>query len=265
MKLDFKAPKLNEKYLEDVNNYDIKVAYCKSFAREITECVDIAFLLFNVVSGEKRKLGNASFVELISKIYDIKLEYKDYLKILSNYYNKNFVAFTNIHTLMVKKVVRDVYGEQVVDEVLSFYKVAYTDDALIMDRYNYSVMELRKLVEEKKIVIVEEMTTDCFLNSRDYAKREEYQHFDVFPLEHCKCEDSIFNQVTLKYIKSNINKSKTREGLLLYLKSMKNQIYNIKENEKRENALGLVAKSCIDSVYSRRYLAKIESLIRNVR
>ena len=43
-----------------------------------------------------------------------------YLKILSNFYNKNFVAFTNIHTLMVKKVTRDVYGEEESFEVLSF-------------------------------------------------------------------------------------------------------------------------------------------------
>ena len=113
--------------------------------------------------------------ELLSKIYSISLDKEDYLKMLSKYNNKNYTYIYKMPTTMTFEDIITEYDAGDFNSSIQLFQVYYViaaSDNLKFD-YNkiYSKEEIRNLLSDKSIVILNE-ESEAFYKEKDFVQEE---------------------------------------------------------------------------------------------
>ena len=119
-------------------------------------------IINDLVNKEFKKLSDQEFYDLLCKVYSISLTEEDYLKILSKRNNKKYNRFTEIGTCMTfndtateGRVKNFSYWKQLYQVR---YIVAVSEDINIEYDSILRKKDIKKMVEDKSIVIVERKT-----------------------------------------------------------------------------------------------------------
>lgn len=224
MNIEFHRPNVYDIFF---NNLTRSSSYIKHLLRD-----DIQNVLKNVeiaeqLTGESAtSLSDEEYTKMLYSICSISLTEQDYLKILSQALGNTFVSYTTIETTMTRNITAtegrgnsfDYWNEEVGTE----FDIAYAQNANIDTEHSYSVEELKKLIAEKRIVLLKEKDVHDSLPE----KAEEYESFetlDLFTIPYGKH----FPDIYYKYIRENINGAKIKKALKSYLKVFENEMHEI--------------------------------------
>lgn len=128
------------------------------------------------------ELSNEEFFKLLVSIYSIRLDMKDYLKLFSKKYNKQYNRVTKIPTNMTL-IDRATEGHgRSFDWWDQLYQVEY-DAAISNDTdfdYNkvYSKKEIEKLVSDKTIILLKQENSPIQKKDVDFNE-ESFQYFPI--------------------------------------------------------------------------------------
>ena len=119
-------------------------------------------IIDDLVNKDLKKLSDEEFYDLICKVYSISLTEEDYLKILSKRNNKKYNRFTEIGTFMTfTDTATEGHGRD-----FSWWKqlyqvryiIAVSEDTEIEYDSVLRKNDIKKMVEDKSIVIIERKT-----------------------------------------------------------------------------------------------------------
>ena len=203
----------------------------------VEEIIDGAEACLKMIS-DRKKLTNKEFYDLLLKFAFISnWNTYDCYKVLELAYNMNFVGDTVIKTTMhAIHQKTEGHGRSFSwwnEEVRINFKVAYTKDFKVDYEHAYSVDELRRLIDEKKILIISERSSDC--DEKNY-KKEKYQRFDK-PYDDYSWKNDFFGETgkyypyTLRYIRSKLNKEKFLKLFKGHLENANKEIYEATHEE----------------------------------
>lgn len=209
MKLTLKNITLNKDTLEDINKGNIDTT---KYVNYISTCLDNA----NYLIKEKiRDLDDLELYNALSKIFNIELEEKDLLKILSKKNNKHYLYYLTINTNMV-----DEDGKMTILKGIATKNVPYTDRNVplktirkIINSYDFIVTEITKVKPIEKLAKpekYEEYETSSF--TLDFNQDEDLFAYKIALLRQETKDNSvlkrILNQIE-QYIKELIYQAKS--------------------------------------------------------
>lgn len=214
----------------------------------------------------RKNLTDRQFFNDLQNVFDVTLDNNDILNILSTSYKKKFIGFKTITTSMVSTVTHSEGFGHSFDwwegDVQTIYKVAYTEDANITDRI-YTVSDIKTLLKENRIVIVNEDVADC---DNKLEKEEEYHHFKVINIENFLFESSQFYDASTKYIRSKIKTKKLMEYLGNYLDELLSEIDYLKGFLDSNDYLDReTATKCLKRLEEYGHLTKLETLNNGIQ
>lgn len=185
----------------------------------ILELIDGAESYMKMIQN-RRSFKDKEFFDNLLKIAFINdFNENDCLHVLELVHNLKFVGFGRIKTTM-KSTVRKTEGRGKSfdwwEEIVGVdYKILYTKDFTIDNDHIYTISEIKKLLEEKKIVIVSEEERSLAWYS-DIFTSEEYYGFD-YAYDRCDMEHKFLDKTgefylyTLKYIRKSVKRKKLIE------------------------------------------------------
>lgn len=140
------------------------------FKTKVQEYINI---LKKVTESDFDKLTDKELYELLSKVYSITLDEKDYLKMLSKYNDKNYTFIHRIPTTMTfTSRATEGHGRSFDwgDQLYQVYYLAATSDTFKFD-YNktYSKEEIKKLLSDKSIAILKQ-AEEAINDSQNFVK-----------------------------------------------------------------------------------------------
>lgn len=184
-----------------------------------------------------KDVDDLTFYEALNKVSNIILEKKDYLEILSIIHNNSYQDFIEITTKMVGRF----YSEK---EKYISYIGAYSLGVKIDPLYFYSKEEIKKLLKEKKLLLVEEIKNDFAILENDSQfllnQKEEYEELPLFNLATLNTE----NKDVLSYIRSNVDIEEIRKSFNEYSENLKLKINN-------ELNKGIVSNTNLERSYAK--------------
>ena len=213
--------------------YDGKKADFSETNSGVKELIDGAESCMKMIS-DRKNLTNQEFYHLLLKFAFIS-DWNDYdcHKVLELAYNMNFVGDAVIKTTMHTTVQKtDGHGRDFSwwnEEIGIDFKVAYTKDFKVDYEHTYSIEEIKKLIDEKKILIISEEERSLSWDKKNY-KKEEYQRFDYayddLNWEHRFFDDTgKFYPYTLRYIRSKVSKKVLLKLFKEHLEHANREIY----------------------------------------
>ena len=142
-------------------------------------------ILKEVVESDFDILTDKELYELLSKIYDISLDDKDYLKMLSIYNDKKYRFICRIYTTMTfKDRATEGHGRSFDwwEQLYQVYYLAAISDKFEFD-YNktYSKEEIKKLLADKSIVLLKRKA-EAINGNIDFIK-EEYESIPMINID----------------------------------------------------------------------------------
>lgn len=157
--------------------------------------------LKEVVESDFDKFTDNELYELLSKIYVIALDEEDYLKMLSNYNNKQYTFIYRIPTTMtLTRRTTEGHGRSFDwwNQLYQVYYLAATSETFEFD-YNktYSKAEIKKMLFDKSIVILKqyEETID---SDQDFVE-ENYESIPTLDIDIESYSDNISQFVLNNY------------------------------------------------------------------
>lgn len=230
MQIDFIEPILSDIFYHSNTYNDSYVAdlLLKQTNAYIKKAEDVCYLL------SKNRVSDKDFGKIIENVSYIDLNSNDYLAIFKIALQKVFVGYATLHTSMVRHVFApekqkdsfDYFGEDVGID----FRVAYSIDCSIDYDKEYTVQELRQLLKENKIVIIEEMETRQLP-----VKSEKDGSLPIINLEHIPHRNDKFRDAYLKYLRRQIDHNFLRSSLDSYLHYLKREINQILAYQRLDN------------------------------
>lgn len=226
MHIDFEVPNIEHAFYDDLYSSVKKSEVIKKIEEYLKRAEEVKEIV-----SKNSKINNEDLVSLLSNsLSEITLDYEDYLKILTNANGKEYIGFATIKTTMVRKVVlTEGYGDSFdfwEDLVYTKYKIIYSSDICIKNEHYYSIKELKKMIKNKNIIIIEEQEKE--LDTR-MKKTEDYRSFDILNFKDFLDPENSLYSYTIDYIKIKI--SLLRKKLRKYLKKLNSEINDIIKNK----------------------------------
>lgn len=225
---------LNEVTLEeDVFSYIGRTSASKVFQENIKKEI---MMINRLLNSNLEKLSNRDFYNLISEFYDVTLEEDDYLDIISKMYNKKFTKFVEIGTYMTFEDIKsEKYGRKS-DWWRQLYQIKYivvvSEDIDIKPDSIFKKADIKKLIKNNKIVIIERKTVAI-------NEKLKYNEKPVaFPMTKFNCsysddgmygniEDNEYFPVIISILRKKFTKEKIIIDMKNYLRDLQLQINTI--------------------------------------
>ena len=185
-------------------------------------------MLKEVVESDFGKFTDNELYELLSKIYVITLDEEDYLKMLSNYNNKQYTFIYRIPTTMtLARKTTEGHGRSFDwwNQLYQVYYLAATSETFEFD-YNktYSKAEIKKMLSDKSIVILKqyEETID---GDQDFVE-ENYESIPTLDIDIESYSDNISQFVLNNYslFGELLRKKFTKQTVLKDVKKIINEL-----------------------------------------
>ena len=213
--------------------YDGKKVDFSEINSSVEKLIDGAESCMKMIS-DRRNLTNKEFYDMLLKFAFIT-NWSDYdcYKVLGLAYNMNFVGDAVIKTTMHATVQKtEGHGRDFSwwnEEVGINFKVVHTKDFKVDYKHTYSVEEIKKMIDEKKILIISEEERSLAWDEKNY-KKEKYQRFDYayddYSWKHRFFDETgKFYPYTLRYIRSKVNKKTLLKLFKEHLEHTNREIY----------------------------------------
>lgn len=220
-------------------DYDLYTSIHNASEKEIFErfrkiLKDYIDIIDNLVNQDFKKLSDEEFYDLLCKVYDISLMEDDYLKIISKRNGKKYNKFSEIGTFMgFTDVAREGHGRD-----FSWWKqlyqiryaIAVAEDTEIEFNSAFLKEDIKKMIENKSIVIIERLLKPV---SSDFEVREtveemplmnlNYQYFKVYS---GRMGGSIIKDENFSIVVSMLRKKFTKKRILKDMRDYVEELQN---------------------------------------
>lgn len=184
----------------------------------------------------RNNLSNKDFYDKLNQFAYISCwDEVDCYKVLELAYDTKFLGETVISTTMHTNVQKkEGHGHDFSwwnEEIGIDLRIIYSKDFNIEYDHFYTVEEIKKLIDEKKVVIISIMERDLSLGEENY-KKESYQifncAFDDYDMQYeFFNEGGKFYKYTLMYIKEKLTTEKLKELFSNHLKHTNSEVHDI--------------------------------------
>lgn len=185
---------------------------------------------------DREDLTDKEYVELLKKVFYIEIGREDEIKILSNYYGKEYHRSSLMRTSMFKKkenynpkhrVFRDSYN--------IVYDVIYTPKVRVYPFNHYTTSQIDEYLEDSEMIIVgkkeEEMRSDVRL-----SLEEEYKDYGVHEIGNVLDENNIYFDTACAYLRSRFNKQIFMHYIKMYTEYIKECLGYLELHATRDRA-----------------------------
>ena len=268
----------------DAERYDIKLmeetyAYAgrasdeenaEEFKTQIKKYISI---LKEVIESDFDKLDDKALYELLTKIYDIRIDEKDYLNILSKYNNKKYTRFCTLPTsITFYDTKTEGRGTNHFDFWEQLYQVCYvvaiSDDFKYDYNKTYSKEEIKKFITDKSIIILKEKSRD--IDDSLCPVKEEYEvipslRIDIYDYGHNKF---ILNNLNLlgDILREKFTKKKVLKDVRKTINDLNDEMKSIfDDTQLNDYYYSGIAKVCKEWYGSSEEKAEYEELQKQVK
>ena len=184
--------------------------------------------------NNRRKISDKDFYSMLNEFAYIS-DWNDYdcYNVLEMAYNTKFAGYATINTTMHTTIQKTAgHGRDFSwwdEEVGVNFKILYTEDFNVDYEHFYTINEIKKLVAEKKIIIVSERQRNLAWEEYNY-KKEKYQAFN-YAYNYYSMQYEFFNEggkfykYTLKYIKKKLNSRQLKKLFSEHLDHVEGEVY----------------------------------------
>ena len=215
------------------NFYDYGKINLSEINSGVEELINGAESCLSMITSE-RELTDEQFYESLLKFAFIT-EWSEYdcYHVLELAHNLKFVGDEVIKTTMHANVQKtEGHGRNFSwwdEEVGIDFRILYTEDFIVDYEHFYTIEEIKKLINDKKIIIVSEEKRNLAWDEKNY-KEENYQRFDYayddYSMKHEFFDkNGKFYPYTLKYIRSNFDKKELIKLFKEHLDHSNREIY----------------------------------------
>lgn len=184
--------------------------------------------------NNRRKISDKDFYSMLNEFAYIG-DWDDYdcYNVLEMAYNTKFAGYDTINTTMHTTVLEtEGHGRDFSwwdEEIGVDFKILYTKDFEVDYEHFYTIEEIKKLIAEKKILIVSEEERSLAWEEDNY-KKEKYQRFDYaydeYNIKHEFFDETgKFYKYTLKYIKKKLNSRQLKKLYSEHLDHVECEVY----------------------------------------
>jgi len=199
----------------------------------------------------------------------------DYYRVIEIANNQTYKAIGTIMTTMHSKYIKNEgrgrdFGYYNVETGINF-RILYTEDAKIDFGHFYTIEEITRLIEEKRIVIIceeernlsyddeyvveEYYAFDCVFNDNVSRTISEINNYEFFH------KDGKFYEYTLKYIKQTVDRKELLKIFKEYLGHVNGEINSvIKAYYGNDGAWGIVCGECTKEFNDKGYVKRLQRL-----
>lgn len=144
-----------------------------------------------IAEADLNQLSDEEYYQLLTQIYSITLDKKDYLEIFSELYNKEYTNFYLIATKMTLEDTETTGYHHSFDWWKQLYQVYYIIAATskMAENKNFSKNEMKKMLQNNEIVILCEKTKPVEESDLDF-KQESYEKLPSLNFELLEKKDS---------------------------------------------------------------------------
>lgn len=239
--------------VEDVlanNSYASKEVNTDIFKTKIKAYINA---LKEVVESDFDKLTDKELYELLSKIYVITLDERDYLKMLSTYNNNYYTFILRMPTTMTfTSRATEGYGKSFDwwDQLYQIYYLVATSDTFEFD-YNkiYSKEEIKKLLSDKSIIILKQ-EEEAIDGNQNFVK-ESYEPIPTLDIDIKSYGDNISQFVLNNYslfgqlLRKKFTKKNVLKDVKIIMGDLNDEIQEIFSNaQSKEQVYSSIAIMC---------------------
>ena len=184
--------------------------------------------------NNRRKIEDKDFYSMLNEFaYIGGWDEYDCYNVLEIAYNTKFAGYATINTTMHATVQKtEGHGRDFSwwnEEIGVDFKILYTKDFEVDYEHFYTIEEIKKLIAEKKILIVSEEERSLAWEEDNY-KKEKYQRFDYayddYSMKHEFFDETgKFYKYTLKYIKKKLNSRQLKKLYSEHLDHVEGEVY----------------------------------------
>lgn len=247
--------KINITLAEDTYAYIYRASEkenSETFKEQVKKYIDT---IDNLVNADFSKLSDEEFYDLLCKIYNISLEEKDFLEIISKRNNDKYDRFVEIGTYMTfsstnteGKGKNFSWWEQLYQ---IRYIVAVAEGCWNIDNDSiFSKEDIKNMIDDKSIVIIAKK--DKPLNSKPNFKSEDVQNF---PLMNLNFSNSLFGMygsihkdenfsVVVSMLRKRFTKRRILKDMRDYVEELQCQIDRVLFKNSDDYAYNEIAKLC---------------------
>ena len=170
----------------------------EEFKREVKNYIST---INEIVEVDFDRLTDKELYELLTKVYNIYLDDKDYLEMLSKRYNKEYIRFYRIPTtLTFYDIKKEGYGNnfswwQQLYQV--YYDVVAINDVNFDYNKIYSKDEIKEMVNTKNVVILKQELEEI-LDNPEFEK-EEYEKLPILDIDINGCGNNMSQFIINNY------------------------------------------------------------------
>ena len=218
-----------------------------------------------LLNSDLSKMDNVSFIKVLNNLYEIELSERDYMKIYSDIYNKNYHGIQKIQTTMKHHVMREIgegkeYTRYYEDVLISYY--ALVDEKTILDeKHRYTFNELKKMVDNKDILLLKENEEDIL--GKEHYLTEEYYFLGCYDLFESKYEGSAYFPYYVNFLKERFKDKRILNDTKEYLLEFKKQVSSILNNNSNIN-YQIVSQRIVDLLNESNVFKDYEKILLKV-
>ena len=154
----------------------------EEFKREVKKYIST---IKEIVEVDFDRLTDKELYELLTKVYNIYLDDKDYLEMLSKRYNKEYTRFYRIPTTFTfydtKQEGHGINFSWWPQLYQIYYNVVATNDVNFECNKIYTKDEIKEMVDTKNIVILKQESEEI-MNNPEFEK-EEYEELPILDID----------------------------------------------------------------------------------
>ena len=219
-----------------------------------------------LLNSDLSKMDNLSFIKVLNNLYEIELSKKDYMKIYSNIYNKNYHDIQKIQTTMKHHVMREI-GEgkeytRYYEDVLISYNVLVDENINLDANHRYTFNELKKMVDNKDILLLEEIEEDIL--GKEHYLTEKYYFLGCYDLFESKYASSAYFPYYVTFLKERFKDKRILNDTKEYLLELQNQVSSILNNDSNI-AYQIVSQGIVDILNESNVFKDYEKILMKVR
>lgn len=266
-------------YIEDINYWSYENLFDRVFEISDNEILDMFKKEINnnlnfinsLLNTDLKKMSNEDYYNLIKNIYNISLEDKDYLKIISKKMNKNCVRFSTINTTMTFTGIATEGRGRSFDHWDQLYQIKYDvaefEDCKLKFNETLSKDKLRKMLDKKKIILIERHTVPIG-DEPDFIEEKEEEFPVTWKCRGYEIENSEKEEfdIIVDLIRKKITKKRILEDLKGYIEELKDEInYAISFNCESDYPFYNISKLCNEWYNSSEEKEKLKELYKKTK
>lgn len=217
---------------------------------------------------ENKEMSDEDFYKKLNEFAYIKnWDSYDCYNVISMAYDTEFIGTVTINTTMVVSRVETIgRGRELswweYTKGISLY-ILYNSEANIDTKHVYNVKEIQKLIDEKKIVVLEEK--EIQLDSDKNYEKEKYKEFkeayDSYSMNYeFFNENGKFYPYTLKYIRKQLNEEKLNKTYEKHLEHITYEMYDASRLSSMDPAWNKIHQSCEREFNEKGYVKRLSKL-----